>query len=101
MYKETLCQDIFPAKIVHKFPYKMCAIAQFAFPRSNSLSSSACRFRSGINIKAAQLILGNNTPDMVMKVYANLDKSDVLKGSQSFADSMDLMLGVIPHSSIG
>lgn len=52
-------------------------------------------FRLGINLKAVQLIMGDNTPDMVMRVYANLDKSDVLKGSQDYSDSLDIALGIV------
>lgn len=52
--------------------------------------------RLGVNLKAVQLIMGDNTSDMVMKVYANLDNSDVLKGSQTFADAMDETLDVLP-----
>lgn len=52
-------------------------------------------FRLNVNIKAVQLIMGDNTSDMVMRVYANLDKSDVLKGSKAFSDSLDLALGII------
>lgn len=48
-----------------------------------------CLFRANVNIKAAQLIMGDNTPTMVMKVYANLDKSDVLKGSGDLSESID------------
>lgn len=53
--------------------------------------------RLGINLKAVQLILGDNTPTMVMNVYANLDKSDVLQGSQSFSESIDKALGVLTN----
>ena len=52
-------------------------------------------FRLGVNIKAVQMIMGDNTPDMVMRVYANLDRSDVLQGSQHYSDSLDMALGVI------
>lgn len=52
-------------------------------------------FRLGVNIKTVQMIMGDNTPDMVMHVYANLDRSDVLKGSQDYADSVDMTLSVI------
>ncbi|WP_411677177.1 tyrosine-type recombinase/integrase [Caproicibacter sp.] len=52
--------------------------------------------RMGINLKAVQLIMGDNTADMVMRVYANLDKTDVLKGSESFAKSIDTTLDINP-----
>lgn len=51
--------------------------------------------RQGVDIKTVQLILGDNTPDMVLRVYANMNKEDVLKGSQVRADRMDILLGVI------
>lgn len=39
--------------------------------------------------------MGDNTPDMVLRVYANLNSDDVLKGSQDFADSIDMALSVV------
>jgi hypothetical protein len=45
----------------------------------------------GINLKAVQLIMGDNTTNMVMRVYANLDKTDVLKGSESYAKVLTLL----------
>lgn len=51
-------------------------------------------FRMNVNIKAAQLIMGDNTPEMVMQVYANLDKSDVLNGSESLAKSLDVSFDI-------
>lgn len=56
-------------------------------------------FRLGEDIKTIQLIMGDNTPTMVMKVYANLDSSDVLKGSKHYADNLDMELGVVPHET--
>lgn len=53
-------------------------------------------FRLNVNIKTIQMIMGDNTPDMVMRVYANLEKDDVLKGSAHYADSLDTALGVVP-----
>jgi len=52
-------------------------------------------FRLKIDLKTVQLIMGDNTPDMVLRVYANLNSDDVLKGSQDFADSMDMALNVV------
>jgi integrase len=52
-------------------------------------------FRLNVNIKTIQMIMGDNTPDMVMRVYANLEKDDVLKGSAHYADSLDTALGVV------
>lgn len=49
-------------------------------------------FRLGVDIKTVQLIMGDNTPDMVMRVYANLEKSDVLRGSQHYSDSLSSVL---------
>lgn len=56
--------------------------------------------RLGISIKAVQLILGDNSSEMVMKVYANLDKSDILKGSTSFSESIDETLGIMSDTKI-
>lgn len=53
--------------------------------------------RHGVDIKTVQLILGDNTPDMVLKVYSNMNKDDVLKGSQIRADRMDEMLRIVPN----
>lgn len=53
-------------------------------------------FRANINIKAAQMIMGDNTPTMVMKVYANLDKSDVLNGSEYLSKGIDKVLSAYP-----
>jgi integrase len=50
--------------------------------------------RMGVDIKTVQLILGDNSSSMVMRVYANLDKSDVLKGSGDYSENMDLILGI-------
>ena len=52
-------------------------------------------FRMNVNLKSAQLIMGDNTPDMVMKVYANLDRTDVLIGSKQCAVSLDKVLSQI------
>lgn len=49
----------------------------------------------GVNIKAVQMIMGDNTPDMVMRVYANLDSTDVLIGSKQCAVSLDKVLSQI------
>jgi integrase len=52
-------------------------------------------FRLNINIKTIQMIMGDNTSDMVLRVYANLEKDDVLKGSAHYSESLDTALGVI------
>lgn len=54
--------------------------------------------RLKIDLKTVQLIMGDNTSDMILKVYANLNKDDVLKGSQDYADSIDMALGVIKEN---
>ena len=41
------------------------------------------------------MIMGDNTPDMVMRVYANLDSTDVLIGSKQCAVSLDKVLSQI------
>ena len=56
--------------------------------------------RLNVNLKAVQLIMGDNTSEMVMKVYANLDKSDILKGSTSFSESIDETLGIMSDTKI-
>lgn len=45
--------------------------------------------KSGIDIKRVQLIMGDNTPDMILKVYANMDKESVLQASEVLSDRME------------
>lgn len=56
--------------------------------------------RLKIDLKTVQLIMGDNSPEMVLRVYANLNKEDVLKGSQDFVDSMDMALGVVNEKNL-
>lgn len=51
-------------------------------------------FRKSINMKAIQMIMGDNTPAMIMKVYANLDKTDVLSGSACLSKDIDNILRI-------
>ena len=51
-------------------------------------------FRRNINMKAIQMIMGDNTPTMIMKVYANLDKTDVLSGSACLSNDIDNILRI-------
>lgn len=50
--------------------------------------------RLKVDLKTVQRIMGDNTPDMILKVYANLDESDVLNGSQSYVESLNESLGI-------
>ena len=45
-------------------------------------------FREGINLKVIQMHMGDNTSDMILKVYANLDRNDLLAASSKLADTM-------------
>lgn len=45
--------------------------------------------KSGVDIKRVQLIMGDNTPDMILKVYANMDKESVLQASEVLSDRME------------
>lgn len=47
------------------------------------------------DIKTVQLIMGDNTADMIIKVYANMNKDDILKGSSEYSIGMDNILGDI------
>lgn len=48
--------------------------------------------RNGTDLKTVQLMLGDNTPDMVLRVYANMNKDDILRGSKIFSENMDRIL---------
>lgn len=37
-------------------------------------------------------MLGDNTLNMVLKAYANMDKSDIIGGSKDFSEYMDKIL---------
>lgn len=49
--------------------------------------------RKGIDVKTVQCLMGDNTPDMVLKVYANMNKDDVFKGSKILSEHIDKILG--------
>lgn len=42
-----------------------------------------------MDLKTVQRTMGDNTSDMILRVYANLDESDVLNGSQAYAEALD------------
>lgn len=48
--------------------------------------------RKKYDIKTVQLMLGDNTPYMVLRAYANMDKSDIIKGSKDFSEYIDKIL---------
>lgn len=45
--------------------------------------------KNRINIKSVQRIMGDNTPDMVLRVYANMDKESILQASEVLSEMMD------------
>ena len=47
--------------------------------------------RQGHSLKAVQLVMGDNTPDMILRVYANLNKEDVFKAGDKLAEELDLV----------
>lgn len=51
-----------------------------------------CCLRQGIDIKTVQMLLGDNTATMVLKVYANMNRDDVLKGSSVISKYMDKVI---------
>jgi len=48
--------------------------------------------RQGTDIKTVQMILGDKTPHMVLKHYANMDKEDVYKGCEKYSEALTLAL---------
>lgn len=48
--------------------------------------------RMNIDIKTVQLMMGDNTSDMVLRIYANMNKDDVLRGGEIFSNNMDTIL---------
>lgn len=48
--------------------------------------------RRGINIKTVQLMLGDNTTEMVLKVYANMNQDDIDEGCMEVIGVVDKML---------
>lgn len=45
--------------------------------------------KSKVDVKRAQLVMGDNTPDMMLKTYANMDKESVLQASGVLSDRME------------
>lgn len=43
-------------------------------------------------MKTVQMIMGDNTPDMILRVYANLEKKDLLLATTDLANRMDDIL---------
>lgn len=41
-----------------------------------------------LDLKTVQLIMGDNTPDVITQVYTNISKDDILKSSTALADRM-------------
>lgn len=79
LYERTLSKSGLDAKSMNPYRYRHTVCTDL--------------LRSGVDIKTVQLILGDNTPDMVLRVYANMNKEDVIKGSQVRANRMDILLG--------
>lgn len=50
--------------------------------------------RLKVDLKTVQRIMGDNTPDMILRVYANLDESDILRGSESYVESLNQTLDI-------
>lgn len=48
--------------------------------------------RQGVDFKTVQMIMGDNTTEMVLRVYANMDKSDILKASGKYSKNIDNIL---------
>ena len=42
----------------------------------------------GIDLKTVQMIMGDNTPDVILSVYANIGKQDVLMASSELSQRM-------------
>lgn len=79
LYERTLSKNGLDGKSMNPYRYRHTACTDL--------------LRNKVDIKTVQLILGDNTPDMVLRVYANMNKEDVIKGSQVRADRMDKLLG--------
>ena len=45
-------------------------------------------FRRNVNIKTVQMIMGDDTADMILKVYANIQKEDMLLASEELSCRM-------------
>lgn len=50
-------------------------------------------FRKNIDPKTVQVLMGDNDLAMILRVYANLNKEDILKGSRNMSKVMDDILG--------
>lgn len=50
-------------------------------------------FRRNVNLKTVQMMMGDNTPDMVLKVYANIQKEEALLASEKMACRMEDIVG--------
>lgn len=50
--------------------------------------------RHGVDIKTVQRCMGDNTADMVLRVYANMDTQDMLSGSHKMAQKLDDLFAV-------
>lgn len=48
--------------------------------------------RKNYDIKTVQLMLVDNNPYMVLRTYANINKSDIIKGSKDFFEYVDKIL---------
>jgi len=48
--------------------------------------------RRKVDLKTVQMIMGDNTPDMILRVYANLEKKDLLLATEDLANRMDDIL---------
>ena len=48
--------------------------------------------RRGVSLKEIQLTLGDRTSDMILKVYSNIQKEDILNGSSILTDRMGEIL---------
>ena len=50
-------------------------------------------FRRNVNMKTVQMMMGDNTADMIMRVYANIQKDDVLLAGEELACRMKDIVG--------
>lgn len=45
--------------------------------------------KRGVDLKTVQMMLGDNTPDMILSVYARISKEDMLKSSSALSKRME------------
>lgn len=45
--------------------------------------------KQGVDIKTLQLLMGDNSPEMILRVYANMNKEDVIIASGKYAIGLD------------